>query len=114
MNMATWNCESNIMNYRLTIELLRCLSFANGTLSAGPVNEQKMCCSMSLTNLAEHEGAMDDVKHKFVPLVMAWTREDQEIFTLMASAKPSKGQDPVLISIQDLAAEFLPWISRKM
>ena len=98
----------------MIFEFLRLLSFANGTLSGGPLNELKICCSFSLTNLAEHEGALDDVKHKFVPLVMKWTNEDQEIFTLMASAKPSKGKDPVLISIQDLAAEFLPWISRKM
>lgn len=72
---------------------------------------------MSLTNLAEHEGALEDVKHKFVPLVMKWANEDQEIFNLMGSAaKPNKGkQGPqVLISIQDLAADFLPWLSRRL
>ena len=50
---------------------------------------------MSLTNLAEHEGALEDVKHKFVPLVMKWANEDQEIFNLMGSAaKPNKGKGP--------------------
>ena len=71
---------------------------------------------MSLTNLAEHEGALEDVKHKFVPLVMKWANEDQEIFNLMGSAaKPNKGKGPqVLISIQDLAADFLPWLSKRL
>ena len=40
---------------------------------------------MSLTNLAEHEGALEDVKHKFVPLVMKWANEDQEIFNLRST-----------------------------
>ena len=71
-----------------------------------------ICCSESLTNLVEVTTVLEDIKGKFVPLINKWTREDNDVFNLMAATQAD--QDPVVISIQDLAKELKPWAYQRM
>ena len=101
-------CYSDLTLY------VRSLSIANGLVSGDGFGEHKLCCIQTLTNLAEIEAVFDDVKYKFVPLVKKWINEDPDIFNLLASIRTTSGNEPVVFSIQDLAAEFKPWLYLKM
>ena len=71
-----------------------------------------ICCSESLTNLVEVTTVFEDIKGKFVPLINKWTREDKDVFNLMAATQTH--QHPVVIKIQDLAKELKPWACQRM
>ena len=71
----------------------------------------RQCCIESIRKLATLEDVFLDIKKKWVPLMQKWMKEEREVLKMCMQLQEG---DTVLLSLQNIAKEFKPWIYKKM